>query len=162
MKKLTFIFFAILIIILVGVVIYGFSRTNKMPSYFNDDPNKPVIELTESSFDFGKVNNIDVQNHEFTVKNIGKSDLFLSQITTSCDCTSAYVIQDGNTSPRFNMHINSNWQTSIKPNETVQVKAVYDPKVMPEEGKIERFVIMATNDPNKPKLELKLNIEIVK
>ncbi len=162
MKKLAFIFFAILIITIIGVSIYGFSQTNKIPSYSKEDPNKPVTELSTSSYDWGKINNKDTQEHIFTVKNIGKSDLSLSQFTTSCDCTSAYVIKDGNTSPRFNMHINSSWKTDVLPGESIQIKAVYDPKVMPEEGKVERFVIAATNDPDRPKLELKLNMEIVK
>lgn len=156
------IFLAVLVIGLIGISIYGFSKTNRMPAFSGQDPNRPVAELAESTFNFGKVNNKDTQEHIFSIKNVGKSDLFISQITTSCDCTSAYIIQNGNTSPRFNMHINSDWKTGIKPDETVQVKAIYDPRVMPVEGKIERFVTMATNDPAKPKLEFKLDIEVVK
>jgi len=159
-KKLIIIFVVIMILVVLGFIIYGFSKTNKMPSYSKDDANRPIAEVKEDSFDFGPSNTSDVQEHTFPLKNIGKSDLYISQITTSCDCTSAYVYQGGNVSPRFNMHIESSWKTAVKPDETVYIRAVYDPKVMPEKGKISRFITMASNDPNQPELQYKIEVEI--
>lgn len=162
MKNYIIVFFVIIALALIGVIIWGFGKTGNLPSYSSSDENRPIVEVKESSYDLGTINATDVREHFYTLKNIGKSDLVISQITTSCGCTSAYILQDGNESPEFTMHKKSNWRGTIKPDETVQVKAVYDPKTMPVTGKIERYITMASNDPISPSLEFKLIFTVVK
>lgn len=148
----------ILIVGLLALVGYGiwsgFSKST--PTVNVNDPNRPIVEVKESSFDLGKMNVKDKGEHDFTIINIGKSDLVLKQFSTSCGCTTANVIQDGVKSPKFSMHINSDWQTKLEPGKSLIVKAVYDPSSMPVEGKVERNVGFATNDPSSPTVELKL------
>ena len=160
MKPSLIALFGILAVILGLGIWYGSSKATKTTSV--NDPNRPIVEVSEANFDLGKMSVKDVRDHEFTVKNIGKSDLLLKQFTTSCGCTSAVVIQDGVTSPKFAMHINSNWQTTLAPDKSLVVKATYDPRAMPVEGKVERSVTFATNDPEKPSVELKLIAEVSK
>lgn len=160
MKKFFYIFGGLIILILIVVIWKGFSKTT--PTMTSSDPNRPVVEVTEKAFDLGKMSVKDVRDHEFTVTNKGKSDLLLTQFSTSCGCTTANVIQDGKTSPKFSMHINSDWQTKLEPGKSLTVKAVYDPSAMPVEGRVERTVTFASNDPNNPSVELKLTAEVSK
>ncbi|MBM2820308.1 MAG: hypothetical protein HW405_68 [Candidatus Berkelbacteria bacterium] len=165
MNKFIIIFFVILALGTTILVYYGFRSTVKsdIPFYSQSDPNKPIVLVDEKIYDFGKTNTKDTKEHEFLIKNVGKNDLVLSQITTSCDCTSAYIIDSsGNTSPRFNMHIQSDWKISIKPSDTVKIKAVYEPKVMPTTGSVERIISLATNDPLTSSLEFRIKAEVTK
>lgn len=160
MKTYIIVLFGVLLILLGYGIWYGFSKTTKTTTI--DDPNRPVIEVKETTFDLGKMNIKDSRDHEFTVTNTGKSDLLVKQFTTSCGCTYANVIKDGDKSPKFSMHINSDWQTSLEPGKSLIVKVVYDPSAMPVEGKVERSVTFATNDPAKPSVDLKLTAEVSK
>ena len=160
MKSFYIIFFSLLVILLGYGIWYGFS--NSTPTVSVNDPNRPIIEVKETTFDLGKMNVQDIKDHEFTVTNKGKSNLVLKQFTTSCGCTYANVIQDGVKSPKFSMHINSEWQTNLEPEKSLTVKTVYDPSAMPVEGKVERVISFATDDPLKPTVELKLVAEVSK
>lgn len=159
--KIFFIILFILLAILLGYGIwYGFSKST--PTTTVSDPNRPIVEVKEPEFDVGQMNVKDKRDHEFTVTNIGQSNLILKQFTTSCGCTTAKVIQDGNESPKFSMHINSGWQTTLEPGKSLIVKVVYDPSAMPVEGRVERSTTFATNDPSKPSVELKLIAKVSK
>lgn len=160
MKKYTIVFVGLIVVLLGFVVWYGFSKST--PTTTANDPNRPVVEVKEANFNLGKMTVKDIRDHEFTVTNTGKSNLVLKQFTTSCGCTYANVIQDGIKSPKFSMHINSDWQTNLEPGKSLTVKAVYDPSAMPVEGRVERVVSFATNDPLKPTVELKLTAEVTK
>lgn len=160
MKKYAFIFIGLIIFILGFTAWYGFSKST--PTTTASDPNRPIVETKETNFDLGKMNVKDIRDHEFTVTNVGKTDLILKQFTTSCGCTTANVVQDGVTSPKFSLHINSNWETKLLPDKSLTVKAVYDPSSMPVEGRVERVVSFSTNDPLKPSVELKLVAEVSK
>lgn len=160
MKTFYIILFTLLAILLGYGIWYGFSKST--PTTTIDDPNRPIVETKEPNFNLGKMNVKDIRDHEFTVTNIGKSNLVLKQFTTSCGCTTARVIQDGNESPKFSMHINSDWQTTLEPGKSLIVKVVYDPSAMPVEGKVERSTTFATNDPSRPSVELKLIAEVTK
>lgn len=160
MKTFFIILFSLLAILLGYGIWYGFSKST--PTTSVNDPNRPVVEVKEPNFDLGKMNVKNTRDHEFTVANVGKSNLILKQFTTSCGCTTARVIQDGQESPKFSMHINSDWQTNLQPGKSLTVKVVYDPSAMPVEGKVERSVTFATNDPAKPSIELKMTAEVSK
>lgn len=47
----------------------------------------PKLELDKVEHDFGNINEGDVVETEFIVKNIGESDLVISDATASCGCT---------------------------------------------------------------------------
>lgn len=160
MKLFYIILFGLLAALLIYGIWYGSSKTIKTTSI--SDPNRPIVEVKEDSFDLGKMKIKDVRDHEFTISNTGKNDLILKQFTTSCGCTFANVIQDGNTSPKFSMHINSDWQTKLEPGKSLIIKVVYDPSAMPVEGKVVRAVTFATNDPAKPSVELRMIAEVSK
>ncbi|WP_460576399.1 DUF1573 domain-containing protein [Hymenobacter coalescens] len=47
----------------------------------------PAITFTEMKFDFGKIKQGDVVEHTFKFKNTGNAPLIISNIGTSCGCT---------------------------------------------------------------------------
>ena len=51
------------------------------------DPNAPVITFKDSKHDFGDIKQGDVVSYVFEFENTGKSPLILSQVQTTCGCT---------------------------------------------------------------------------
>lgn len=49
--------------------------------------NAPKILVDNVNFDFDTIKQGDNVNHEFVVKNVGKSDLLIRKVTPSCGCT---------------------------------------------------------------------------
>ncbi len=49
--------------------------------------NPPIMTMEESTYDFGKIKQGDVVEHEFKFKNTGKSDLYIRKTHASCGCT---------------------------------------------------------------------------
>lgn len=126
------------------------------------------ISLVEKSFDFGVVSMANgFATHEFEIKNDGTEDLVLSEIKTSCMCTSV-VISDGQTdSPKFGMHNNPiGWTQKIKAGGKVMLKATFDPNAHGPNatGVISRDISFLTNDtnPENQKITLKIYGEVVK
>ncbi len=89
------------ILILVGgiiglvLLIYAFDKLtstgNQIASYDINDPNVPKIEIQEKTYDFGDINLQDVVKHEFKLKNIGKDPLIVTDLLTSCHCTTVVL-----------------------------------------------------------------------
>ena len=46
-----------------------------------------MIEFDQQTFDFGTVNEGDIVDAEFTVTNVGETDLIITKATPSCGCT---------------------------------------------------------------------------
>jgi len=49
--------------------------------------NMPIFQFNEEEHDFGKVIQGEKVSYSFAFKNIGKSDLLISSVSTSCGCT---------------------------------------------------------------------------
>ena len=47
----------------------------------------PQIEMLETSFDFGEMQQGESVTHDFVLKNIGEADLIISAAKGSCGCT---------------------------------------------------------------------------
>ncbi len=154
--------FIVAVLGLLVLLVWAGSRTT-LKTASADDPNRPIATLEgEPHFDLGKMKVNEIKDHEFTIKNTGKSNLELGQVATSCDCTYAYIIKNGESSPKFTMHGMNDWKTTLMPDETAIVKAVYEPAIMPVEGKVERVVVVTTNDPVSPKIEFAIMAEVSK
>ena len=147
------------VIILMGIFIVVGSKGTTTTAKI-DDPNRPVATANTTSFDFGKMTNQDIRQKTFEITNTGKSDLLLTQVATSCDCTYAYVTTGGTKSPKFTMHAKSSWRGKIAPSESAQVEVIYEPAIMPVQEKVERIVTVTTNDPKHETLEFKVQAEV--
>jgi len=113
------------------------------------------VGVGETYYDWGDIgiNDGNVE-HEFEIKNEGKSDLVLSDVVTSCMCTSAQLIYDEKISPLFGMHTSSNYKLSVDPGKTAKLKVIFDPAFHGPNGigAITREITVKTNDPNNPEL----------
>lgn len=127
----------------------------------SSDPDKPVaMVIGEKKFDFGAMTNADIRNKTFTVKNRGKKDLELTSVSTSCDCTYAYITIAGEKSPKFTMHGTNQWRGKVASGQTAEIEVIYEPAIMPVKGRVERLVSIATNDPDNKTLEFTITAEV--
>lgn len=138
--------------IVIGLIIWLGSRGAASSSFSANDPDRPVATAAETAFDFGNMTNNEIRTKVFTIRNTGKSDLSLTRVSTSCDCTYAYITANGEKSERFTMHGTSNWSANVKPNEEAQVEIIYEPAIMPVHGPVTRMVTVVTNDPVTPEV----------
>lgn len=134
----------------------GNKPQNSIVSYSSQDKEKPLVEAKETAFDMGTIKVSDQKEKLFTIKNIGKKPLQLSEFTTSCGCTSISIITQGKSSDEFSMHAQSDYVANVAPKTEVKVKVIYRPYIMPVYGAVEREAYFSTNDPLNPKLVFKV------
>ena len=115
------------------------------PSKSNSSALQPKAQLALTEYDFGKISKKDkAVTTDFAIKNIGKGELLIGEITTSCSCTSAKA--SGN---------------KASPNEKLVITVQFDPNVHEEpEGRFSRSVFVPTNDPANKEIEFKIFAEI--
>jgi hypothetical protein len=112
--------------------------------------------LGETSYDWGEIG-INNGNAEafFTIKNEGADPLKLSNIITSCACTTAQLIMGDQQSPAFGMHNKSAYVFEVPPQGEAQLKVIFDPAYHGPNGvgPINREIKITTNDANQPVLK---------
>lgn len=121
----------------------------------NAPQDAPRIASVKTKKDLGTVSQQDgIVTTEFSLKNEGKNDLVIDKLSSSCGCTSATLIYQGQESPRFYMAghghdaPNPDWKVAIAPGDEAQVKVYYDPTVHPDlTGSVTREVSVHSNDP---------------
>lgn len=122
-------------------------------------------EVPVASFDWGTIDYSggDV-TAEFTINNSGAGPLSLSEVSTSCMCTTAQIIISDPKSPFFGMHTKSSWVGQIPAGGQATLKVVFDPAFHGPSGvgPVTRQVVMKTSDPQNPKLEFNLKGTVIK
>jgi hypothetical protein len=110
----------------------------------------------ENSLDWGEfgINEGD-KSAFFTIKNEGPDPLQLSNVITSCACTTAQLIMGDKQSPAFGMHNKSAYVFEVPAGQEAQVKVVFDPLFHGPNGvgAISREVKISTNDLAHPELK---------
>jgi alpha-D-ribose 1-methylphosphonate 5-triphosphate diphosphatase PhnM len=81
--------------------------------------------------------------HVFAVQNTGTIDLKISNLVTSCGCTTAEL------SSRV-----------IPPGQRADLIVTYDPDFHTAEGPVVRLVWFATNDPAQPWAEVRITADV--
>lgn len=118
--------------------------------------NPPEISIDNPRHDFGTVSQSQgIVTTTFAVKNTGGSDLIIDNMDTSCMCTSASLIYNGEESPRFGMSMHGDnpddFELVLPPGDAAQLKVYYDPmahgKQEEPEVRITREVTITSNDP---------------
>ena len=100
----------------------------------------PKVELDKEVHDFGTINEGDVVETEFIVKNVGETDLVISDAKGSCGCT----VPEPPKEP-------------IKPGASAPIKVSFDSKGKP--GAQEKTVTLTTNSENgKEMFKIKANV----
>lgn len=126
----------------------------------------PKIDIFETSRDLGEVSQAkgDVSS-DFEFRNNGKSNLLINKLGSSCGCTSAAVIYDGEVGPRFTMegHGQENptdWEVAIEPGQSAILRVYYDPNVHGDfTGAVTRTVSIFSNDPVEFETKVTITLE---
>lgn len=115
---------------------------------------RPIISLTPEIYDFGDVSQKKGKVFtSFTLRNEGKSNLVISKMDTSCGCTFASIIFEGNQSPFFTMpghgSENPSWAgVTIPAGKEAELRVMYDPEVHRDfRGAATREIYVYSNDP---------------
>lgn len=115
---------------------------------------RPIISLKPDFYDFGNVSQGKGKVYtSFELKNEDKSDLVIEKLATSCGCTFAAIVYQGQESPYFTMpghgYENPEWKgVPIPPGETAQLIVMYDLAVHQDfRGFAIREIFVYSNDP---------------
>jgi hypothetical protein len=102
----------------------------------------PKIRVEPATFDFGKALPNKTLEKEFSLRNFGSQDLVIENVSTTCGCTAALmdskVIKPGGTTPL---------RVSLQTREY--------------SGKVERTILVRSNDPTTALLEIKVQVTVV-
>jgi hypothetical protein len=147
---------------LLGLMWWGAQNTTSgSPLSQEQSGGESVLVASEKLYDFGTISMSKGKvAHTFAVTNPTDKDILVSDLTTSCMCTAAYIVE-GNSrigpfgmpgmgyAPKANM--------SIKAGETRNIDVVYDPNAHGPAGVgfIDRFVYLADTNGKTLELEIK-------
>jgi len=102
----------------------------------------PRIRVEPTTFDFGKVRPGHALRREFRVRNLGDQPLVIERISRSCRCTSAETDV-----------------STLEPGASTPLRVGLEtPR---KAGPVEERVVIRTNDPETPLLELRLLATVV-
>ena len=104
----------------------------------------PKLDLPSPSHDFGRIAKRPDVAHIFAVQNTGTADLVVSNLVTSCGCTTA----------RLSSNI-------IPPDQRADLTVTFDPDFHQTQGETLRLVWFATNDPEQPWVEVKITADVI-
>jgi len=150
----------LIILILGGIFIFGEGTSSQN----NQSGRISQLQAPEKIYDFGTISMAKGNVEKiFKVANSTDKDVFLKTVTTSCMCTSAYIVRGDSTKGPFGMpsmgYVPPANET-IKAGESINIKVVYDPNAHGPAGVgiIDRFVYLTDADGGKIQLEIKANV----
>lgn len=100
----------------------------------------PRVELPAWEHDFGPISSRQNVVRVFAVQNVGTADLVISDIVTSCGCTTAELSSD-----------------VIPPGQRADLTVTFDPDFHETQGNVVRVVWFTTNDPSQPMVEVRIS-----
>jgi hypothetical protein len=107
-----------------------------------DAARAPKIAVEPLEFDFGKALQNKTLTKEFSIRNFGSADLKIDTVSTSCGCTAAVpgerIVKPGGSTP---LHVELQTRSAV--------------------GKIERTVLVRSDDPTTAVFEVKVKADVV-
>lgn len=150
----------LIVIMLLGVMFLGKRNAAQGPSEAQINT-KSSLSVSEPLYDFGTISmkNGNV-SRVFTVANPSAKDITVEDITTSCMCTNAYIVDGDKKQGPFGMPgmgYVPKANMVIKAGETKQIEVVYDPNAHGPAGigLIDRFVYLTSKEAGTLPLEIK-------
>jgi hypothetical protein len=101
----------------------------------------PKIQFKVDTWDFGKVKQGAVLDHEFVFKNVGDVKLNIGNVETSCGCTAALVSDK-----------------ALEPGQEGRIKVSFNSAGYT--GDVSKYVYVDSDDPDKPRLQLKITAQV--
>ncbi len=102
----------------------------------------PRLSVEPASFDFGKAVQNKTLQKEFSIRNFGGSDLVIENVSTTCGCTAALLSDK-----------------VVKPGGSTPLRVSLETRNY--SGKMERTVIIRSNDPEASTTEVKVSVTVV-
>jgi hypothetical protein len=102
----------------------------------------PQIGVEPESFDFGEARQQSTLHKEFRLVNLGDADLEIGRVSTSCGCTATQLAE-----------------RVIPPGSSEVLRVSVDTRS--DRGRIQRTVIVSSNDPERPRLRIQLSVDVV-
>lgn len=137
-----------------GLILLGQSSSNDL----SISSGKAVVVEKDYSFGNVKMSSGNVVK-KFIIKNSGSEILKLTNVKTSCHCTTASISIENKKSPSFGMSGFSSWIGEVKPGTLAELEVIFDPAFHGPNGvgQINRFISVETSDPKNQKLTFSLN-----
>jgi hypothetical protein len=107
-----------------------------------EPPKGPRIAAEPMVFDFGKVLSQKTLHKDFVIRNFGTEDLDIERVSTTCGCTVAEE------PPKV-----------VKPGQSAVLKIRFETRSY--SGRVERKILVQSNDPVKNPLELRIQATVV-
>ena len=174
MNKQTIVSSLVFIAVVVGVVWWSKTAERPVASLSADTSGNlhparigGTLTASETFYDFGTISmkNGNVSKI-FQVTNFTDADIGVPSLTTSCMCTTAYILgEDGSRSRPFGMPGHGGAvpkaNAIIKAGETMDIEVVYDPNAHGPAGVglIERSIFL--EDENGKIIELKVKVNVI-
>ena len=101
----------------------------------------PVAQFEPKTFDFGEMKQGDKKSHTFMLTNVGKSDLYIRRVRTSCGCTAV--------APSKKV---------VSPGEEVPIEVTFNSRG--KRGRQSKSITVITNDPKTPTTTLRITSNV--
>lgn len=106
-----------------------------------EEQKTPRIRVEPETFDFGKALPAKTLRKEFTLSNFGDAALVIENVSTTCGCTAALASD-----------------TKLAPGSSTVLRVTLETRSY--SGKLERQVLVRSNDPNTPLLTVKVSATV--
>jgi hypothetical protein len=103
----------------------------------------PRIRVEPEAFDFGKTLPGKTLRKEFTLRNFGDAELVIEGVSTTCGCTAAITAK-----------------TRLEAGGSTQLQVTLETRSY--SGKLERQVLVRSNDPKTPLLSIQVSATVEK
>ncbi|MBC7227638.1 MAG: DUF1573 domain-containing protein [Thermoflexales bacterium] len=103
----------------------------------------PRLDMPEREHAFGRIYARWTVSHVFAVQNTGTADLVITNLVTSCGCTTAELSS-----------------SVIPPGHRADLTVTFDADFHPVKGPVTRLVWFATNDPAQPWVEVRITADV--
>ncbi len=129
---------------------------------------RPILSIDPLELDLGTVSMADgMVSMQFQVKNAGLADLTITNLGTSCMCTTVALKTSDGLGPTFGAHIDENpvdWTKTLAPDEEALLVVTFDPNAHGPDavGEIRRVITVTSDDPLQPEMEIEIVVNVVK
>jgi hypothetical protein len=106
-----------------------------------DGAKAPSIRVEPEGFDFGKALPEKTLRKEFVLRNFGDAELVVESVSTTCGCTAALASDK-----------------RVPPGGSTQLRVTFETRSYT--GKVERQVLVRSNDPKTPLLTVKVSATV--
>ncbi|MEK7621627.1 MAG: DUF1573 domain-containing protein [Patescibacteria group bacterium] len=162
MNRNNIVIFSVVLLGLFGLMWWGRPATSSTPSPQSIEESESILSAPETLYDFGRISMADgLVNKIFRITNSGAREVELQTITTSCMCTTAYLIGPRGEAGPFGMPGHGGAAKSanelIPAGESREIKVVYDPNAHGPAGigPVDRFIYLEEKSGGTLALEIK-------